>query len=242
MATADEARPSQGKERERQVRTIFSEIAPRYDLLNHLLSLNIDRGWRRKAVNRLGWEEAPGGTYLDICAGTFDLSLELAGRKGFNGRVLASDFARPMLVQGVGKLGNRAVAPVCGDALGLPFPDGVFQGAMVAFGVRNLSELDRGLGELARVLEGGRRLVILEFTEPPNPLLRRFYHLYFHQILPLVGRMVTGHPWAYTYLPKSVREFPDPAGLAGRMEAAGFREVRWDLLTGGIAALHVGVR
>ncbi len=242
MATPEPARPSRGRDRERQVRRIFSEIAPRYDALNHLLSLNVDRRWRRRAVDRLDWEASPAGLYLDACAGTFDLSLELAGRAGFSGRVVASDFARPMLVQGLEKLGTRPVLPVCSDALRLPFPDGGFHGAMVAFGVRNLADLEQGLRELGRVLRPGGRLVILEFTEPPNPFLRRLYLLYFHRVLPLVGRLVSGHPWAYDYLPESVKEFPDPAGLARRMGEAGFREVRWELLTGGIAALHVGVR
>ena len=113
---------------------------------------------------------------------------------------------------------------------------------MVAFGVRNLSDVSLGFREFARVLEPGRRLVVLEFTEPPNPILRWSYLFYFRRILPLVGRMVSGHPWAYTYLPESVREFPDPATLAQLMREAGFTEARYELLTGGIAALHVGIR
>jgi demethylmenaquinone methyltransferase / 2-methoxy-6-polyprenyl-1,4-benzoquinol methylase len=242
MTTAREARPSAGVERERQVRRIFSEIAPRYDLLNHVLSLNADRRWRRRAVDRLEWEASPGGLYLDACAGTYDLGLELVARRGFHGRVLASDFALPMLVQGLPKISRDTVVPVCGDSLHLPFPDASFQGAMVAFVIRNLSDLSRGLGELARVLEPGRRLVVLEFTEPPNLLLRRLYLFYFRRILPLVGRVVSGHPWAYTYLPESVKEFPGPEDLAGLMQEAGFRVAEWELLMGGIAALHVGIR
>lgn len=239
---AQDGLPSQGREREMQVRRIFSEIAPRYDLLNHLLSLNVDRRWRRRAVDCLDWENAPSGRYLDACAGTFDLGLELAGRKGFGGWVLASDFAQPMLAQGADKLENNPVIPVCGDTLRLPFPDASFQGAMVAFGVRNLSDVPRGLQEFARVLEKGRRLVILEFNEPPNPVLRFAYLFYFRRILPLVGRVVSGHPWAYTYLPESVREFPTPSRLAEQMLEAGFSGAEWDYLSGGIAALHVGVR
>lgn len=231
-----------GADRERQVRRIFSEIAPRYDLLNHVLSLNIDRRWRRRAVDRLGWERAPEGRYLDGCAGTFDLSLELARRPGFAGRVIASDFAHPMLVQGRPKLGDLGIEPVCGDSLRLPFPDSSFDGATVGFGVRNLSDLDRGFGELARVLRPGARAVILEFTVPPRPLLRQLYLFYFNRVLPRVGRWVSGHPWAYTYLPESVKEFPDPEGLANRMRTAGFGAVEWSLLSGGIAALHVGTR
>ncbi len=242
MTTTSQALPPEGPERERQLRRIFSEIAPRYDLLNHLLSLNVDRRWRRRAVDRLGWEGEPRGKYLDACAGTFDLSLELAGRAAFHGTVVASDFARPMLLEGVSKLSGSPVIPVCGDSLRLPFPDASFQGAMVAFGVRNLADLPMGFREFLRVLKPGRRLVVLEFTEPPNPILRSLYLLYFRRILPLVGRIVSGHPWAYTYLPQSVREFPDPEGLAELMQASGFTDTSWELLSGGIAALHVGIR
>lgn len=243
MATDESpALPSRGEERERQVRRIFSEIAPRYDLLNHVLSMNVDRWWRGRAVDALEWERVPGGLYLDACAGTYDLSLDLTGRAGFGGRVVAADFALPMLVEGRAKIDGERVHPLCGDTLRLPFGRGIFHGAMVAFGVRNLGDLDRGLRELHRVLRPGGRLVILEFTMPPNPVVRMLYTLYFTRILPLIGRVVSGHPWAYRYLPASVREFPGPDALAERMKAAGFRTARWELLTFGIAAIHVGVR
>lgn len=239
--TDPQAIPSKGEARERQVQTIFSEIAPRYDLLNHVLSLNIDRSWRRKAVNLLEWERNAEGRFLDACAGTYDLSLELAERKDFRGRVFSSDFAQPMLVVGKEKIRKASVAPVCGDSLELPFPDDTFDGATVGFGVRNLSDLDLGLREFKRVLKPGAKLVILEFTVPPNPIMRAGYMLYFNHVLPIVGRIVSGHPWAYTYLPESVKEFPGPAELAERMTTAGFDEARWKLLTGGIAAIHHGV-
>ena len=238
MASNPEAVPSQGADRERQVRTLFSEIAPRYDLLNHLLSLNVDRAWRRKAIDRLEWEREPGGTYLDTCAGTFDLSLELAGREGFDGRVVGSDFAHPMLVEGLPKLGDSPVSSVCGDSLRLPFADGTFHGATVGFGARNLADLDQGFREMYRVLRSGGRFVILEFTVPPNRLVRAGYMLYFTRILPVVGRLVSGHPWAYSYLPESVKEFPGPDGLVERLRAAGFAEAGYALLTFGIAAIH----
>jgi demethylmenaquinone methyltransferase/2-methoxy-6-polyprenyl-1,4-benzoquinol methylase len=242
MATKNQATPSRGLERERQVRQIFTEIAPRYDLLNHLLSFNVDRRWRERAVDGLDWEGSPDGRYLDACAGTFDLSLELSAREGFRGRVLATDFAHAMLLEGSGKLTSHAVDPICADSLRLPFPEKTFQGAMVAFGVRNLSDISAGFREMARVLKPGGRLVVLEFTEPPNPIMRRLYLFYFRRILPLVGRVVSGHPWAYAYLPESVKEFPGPEDLAAVMGEAGFVETRWELLTGGVAALHVGVR
>jgi demethylmenaquinone methyltransferase/2-methoxy-6-polyprenyl-1,4-benzoquinol methylase len=240
MPSVPSAAPKQGAERHGQVQTIFSEIAPRYDLLNHVLSLNIDRSWRKKAVNRLRWEDSPGGLYLDACSGTFDLALELARRGGFSGRVVASDFAQPMLVQGANKILRHPIEAVCGDSQRLPFPDDTFAGATVGFGVRNLSQLSTGLADLRRVLEPGSRLVVLEFTVPPNPLMRAGYLFYFRHVLPVVGRIVSGHPWAYTYLPESVKEFPSPSDLAALFEAVGFTEVGWTLLTGGIAALHWG--
>ncbi len=241
MAMNPEARPHQGEDRKRQVRTIFSEIAPRYDLLNHVLSMNVDRRWRRKAVDRLSADSGDRSLrVLDSCAGTYDLSLELARRPGFRGRVVASDFARPMLVEGREKLAGDPVDPVCGDGLELPFGDDTFHGAMVAFGVRNLADVDRGVRELFRVLRPGGRLVILEFTTPPNPVMKHLYLFYFHRVLPLIGRLVSGHPWAYTYLPESVKDFPGPEELARRLSGVGFRDVDWSYLTGGIAAIHVG--
>lgn len=240
MQPTIEAAPKSGAEREKQVQRIFSEIAPRYDLLNHVLSLNIDRSWRRKAVDRLRWEDAPDGVYLDACAGTFDLALELARRETFRGRVVASDFAHPMLVQGTPKIDEAPVSSVCGDSLRLPFGDDAFDGATVGFGVRNLAGLETGLAELERVLKPGKRLVVLEFTVPPNPVMRAGYLFYFHNILPLVGRIVSGHPWAYTYLPESVKEFPGPADLGALFESVGFSDVGWKLVSGGIAAIHWG--
>jgi demethylmenaquinone methyltransferase/2-methoxy-6-polyprenyl-1,4-benzoquinol methylase len=237
-----EALPSGEQDQEHRIRRLFSEIAPRYDLLNHVLSMNLDRHWRRRAVACLGWEGHPDGPYLDACAGTFDLSLELVGQPGFRGRVVGSDFALPMLTEGLPKLADVAVTPVCGDSLRLPFGTDTFRGATVGFGVRNLADLDLGLEELHRVLRVGARLVVLEFTTPPNPLLRQLYLFYLHRVLPLVGRWVSGHPWAYSYLPASVKEFPGPTQLADRMRRAGFRGASWSLLSGGIAALHVATK
>jgi demethylmenaquinone methyltransferase / 2-methoxy-6-polyprenyl-1,4-benzoquinol methylase len=222
------------------VRRMFGEIAPRYDLLNHVLSLNVDRLWRRRAVRRLGWERVPRGTYLDNCAGTLDLALALARRRGFAGRVVGSDFTREMLARGVesGKTRGLAVAPACADALRLPFRDASFDGAMVGFGVRNLADLDGGFREMARVLRPRARLVVLEFTTPTWEPWRSLYLLYARRVLPRIGALVSRNRAAYTYLPESVMEFPAPSELAGRIAAAGFRSVGWESLSGGIAALH----
>jgi demethylmenaquinone methyltransferase/2-methoxy-6-polyprenyl-1,4-benzoquinol methylase len=229
-------------DKRRYVREMFSAIAPRYDLLNHLLSLNIDRSWRRKAVGRLAWEAHGAGLFLDACAGTLDLAAELANRRGFSGSVVAADFAPPMLRRGAGKGAAGAIRPAAADALALPFRDGTFDGATVGFGVRNLEDLDAGLHELHRVLKTGARLVILDFTTPPSGPVRALYFLYFRWILPLVGRAISRHPTAYAYLPASVAVFPPPRGLAARMEGAGFRDCDFRLLTGGIAAIHWGQR
>jgi demethylmenaquinone methyltransferase/2-methoxy-6-polyprenyl-1,4-benzoquinol methylase len=220
------------------VRRMFTAIAPRYDLLNHLLSLNIDRGWRRRAVARLAWDRVPAGTFLDACAGTLDLAAELATQPGFRGGVTAADFVVPMLHLGRGKA--AALRPVGADTLQLPFADAVFDGATVGFGIRNLVDVDAGFRELRRVLRPGARLVVLDFTLPTNRLARALYLFYFRRLLPFVGRLVSKHTDAYSYLPASVLQFPTPQALAARMDAAGFRDVGFERLTLGIVAVHWG--
>jgi demethylmenaquinone methyltransferase/2-methoxy-6-polyprenyl-1,4-benzoquinol methylase len=219
---------------------MFTAIAPRYDFLNHLLSLNVDRSWRRAAVARLGWEAKPDGVYLDLCAGTLDLAAELARRDGFRGRVVGADFVVPMLERGRGKAPRTA--PIAADALALPFPPAQFDGALVGFGVRNLADLDAGLREAARVLKPGARFVILEFATPRWAPLRAVYLFYFRRVLPAIGRLVSKHRDAYTYLPESVLAFPEPEGLAQRLAAAGFSRVGFERLTGGICTVHYGTR
>lgn len=224
------------------VRRIFSEIAPRYDLLNHLLSLNIDRVWRRKALAELGWERKPAGTYVDVCAGTLDVSAQLSRCKGFAGRIIGADFAEPMLRAGNGKAAAATVSPVVSDALQLPMRESSASGAIVAFGIRNVADLDAGLREVFRVLEPGGRFVILDFTTPRIAGVRALYHFYFHQVLPRIGALVSGHRTAYTYLPRSVANFPPEDKLADRMRKAGFADVQWRSLTFGVAAIHRGTK
>ena len=219
---------------------MFSAIAPRYDLLNHLLSLNVDRSWRRRAVDRLGWEARPDGRYLDLCAGTLDLAVELARRPGFRGQVVGADFVLEMLR--IGRRKDHRVRPIAADALALPFEDASFDGCMVAFGVRNLADLDAGLAEFARVLKPGARLVILEFSMPTAWPVRPLYRFYFRRVLPVVGRAVSRHVSAYSYLPDSVHAFPDPDAVCGAIAAAGMRSVTAEPLTFGVTTLYRGVR
>jgi demethylmenaquinone methyltransferase / 2-methoxy-6-polyprenyl-1,4-benzoquinol methylase len=225
-------------ERATEVRRMFGAIAPRYDLLNHLLSLNRDRAWRRRAVDRLLDGPPAHATFLDACAGTFDLSVELAARPGFDGTVLGFDFSLPMLEAGRSKLPGLPILPACADALSLPLPDAAVDGAMVAFGVRNLASLEAGLREFARVIRPGGRLVVLEFMTPQWQPFRSLYLFYFRRVLPAIGRLVSRHGSAYSYLPASVLQFPEPPALARMLEAAGFSAVEWEPLTGGIVAIH----
>lgn len=229
-----------GAEKRQYVRGIFTAIAPRYDFLNHLLSLNIDKYWRRRAVQALGWERRPDGRYLDLCAGTLDLAAALASRPGFGGQVFGADFVKPMLERGRGK--SARVWPVNADALELPLATASVDGATVGFGVRNLADLDAGLAEAVRVLRPGARLVILEFSTPPRQPLRGLYFFYFRHVLPAIGRLVSKHRSAYTYLPESVLAFPGPDALASRMTEKGFTQVSYRLMLGGICAIHVGTR
>lgn len=233
---------ARGEGKRAYVRAVFEQIAPTYDRLNHLLSLNIDRRWRRQAIAELHWEREPTGTYLDLCAGTMDVAAALAGTDGFSGRVVAADFAEPMLRAGRHKASPAVVTAVASDAVTLPFRDCSMAGALVAFGARNLANLNDGLVEARRVLAPGARLVILEFTTPKSRLVRAAYHAYFHRVLPYIGGAMSGHRTAYEYLPRSVANFPGPERLVSAMRSAGFESVRWRSLSLGIAAIHVGTR
>jgi demethylmenaquinone methyltransferase/2-methoxy-6-polyprenyl-1,4-benzoquinol methylase len=233
---------SGSRDKRAYVRAMFSDIAPRYDLLNHLLSFNVDRRWRRRAIRALDWQRAPSGLYLDLCAGTLDVATALARQPGFTGRVVGADFAEPMLRAGQSKVAALAVSAVAADALTLPLGTATCAGAIVAFGVRNLADLDAGLREVHRVLEPGARYVILEFTTPRSAIVRAAYHFYFHQVLPRLGGLISGNRGAYRYLPESVAHFPAEPELADRMRRAGFHDVTWESLTFGVAAIHIGTR
>jgi demethylmenaquinone methyltransferase/2-methoxy-6-polyprenyl-1,4-benzoquinol methylase len=234
------ANAAQGEGKREYVQRMFSDIAPRYDLLNHVLSMNIDKGWRQKALKALAWTTTPAGTYLDLCAGTLDVGALLVKQAGFHGFVAGADFAVPMLQHGTGKAPRTVLAPVGADALMLPFRNASLDGAIVAFGIRNVADLDAGLREVRRVLKPGARFVILEFSTPRFALVRQAYLAYFHHVLPFIGRVVSGHKSAYTYLPMSVANFPTEETLADRMRTAGFSTVTWERLTLGIAAIHTG--
>jgi len=241
MSQGSDLRAPVGEDGKRAyVRQMFTAIAPRYDLLNHVLSLNIDRTWRRAAVRQLRLDGSPDGTYLDLCAGTLDLAIELRRQGGFRGTVVGTDFAVPMLRLGAEK--DARIRAVGADALELPFPDATFDGCMIAFGIRNLVDIGAGLTEMARVLRPGGRLVILEFSIPTRWPVRPLYAFYFRHILPRIGRIVSKHTSAYTYLPASVAEFPEPAALTAQIGAQGFLAAEHEPLTFGIVSVYHGTR
>ncbi len=233
-----------GAESEQQasawVRGMFSRIAPRYDLLNHLLSMNIDRQWRARTVAQVAEILArPGAQVLDVACGTGDLTVALEAR-GASARVFGSDFCHPMLQAAQGKMASGRLFEA--DALRLPIGDASLDLVTIAFGFRNLTNYRAGLIELRRILKPGGTLGILEFSTPPNPALARLYGFYSRAILPAIGGMISGSKEAYTYLPESVRKFPDAEGLANQMRDAGFANVRFERMTAGIVALHLGDR
>ena len=231
------------REQAQRVREMFATIATRYDLLNHLLSGNIDRRWRRLVVERVVANLPVGNArVLDVACGTGDLSLALVA--GTQAQVVGLDFCRPMLDIAAAKSSQRrlAIPFVEGDALRLPFPDQSFDAASIAFGLRNLASVEGGLRELLRILRPGGTLAVLEFSKPQTPILRTFFRVYFTNLLPLFGGLISGSKSAYEYLPNSVSRFPDQTSLATMMEEIGFTEVTFQNLTGGIAALHLGKR
>jgi demethylmenaquinone methyltransferase/2-methoxy-6-polyprenyl-1,4-benzoquinol methylase len=209
--------------------------------MNSAMTAGLHHQWRERAVDlaRIG----PGSDALDICCGTGDLALELRRRIGPDGRVVGSDFSEPMLELAREKAGEEGLGVEFGwaDALDLPYGDASFDAVTIGFGARNLADLDKGLSEMARVLRPGGRLVILEITRPTREPLASFYNVWFDKLVPMLGT-VAGDPDAYSYLPDSVKSFPEPRELAAKMNAAGFEEIRWLLTAGGIIAIHSATR
>jgi demethylmenaquinone methyltransferase/2-methoxy-6-polyprenyl-1,4-benzoquinol methylase len=225
----------------RAVREMFTSIAPRYDLLNHLLSFNVDRMWWRKTARRFAAVlSRPEAEVLDLCCGTGDMTFALLRQAGkSSGRILGADFSHAMLQRAYVKSTGTALRWIEADALSLPFPPAQFDLVTTAFGFRNLADYDAGLREITRVLRPGGECGILDFAEPRG-IVGRFYRVYFKRVLPVVGTMISGVRGPYAYLPSSVERFPEPAEMLERMRAAGFREVSWTPYTFGIAGLYWG--
>jgi demethylmenaquinone methyltransferase/2-methoxy-6-polyprenyl-1,4-benzoquinol methylase len=228
---------------------MFDAIAPRYDLLNHLLSAGIDRRWRTRMIASL--ELTGRETLIDVCTGTADVALEArrgssADSRATAARVLGVDFAGAMLALGLQKIRNageeRRITLVRGDAMRIPAPDGVADATTVAFGVRNVQQTDVACRELARVLKPGGRLAILEFSVPRIPGLAALYRWYFTRVLPMIGRAISGHSAAYSYLPASVGAFPPPDEFVTLLRHSGFAGVRAVPLTLGIVYLYAAVK
>ena len=223
----------------RKIRAMFDAIAPTYDFLNHLLSFSIDRHWRRVTREQLESRLGPCTRILDLCTGTGDLALEMAKL----GPVTACDFSRPMLLRGMRKVQRRAPAnPILflqSDALTLPFPSRTFQAATIAFGLRNLEDYGRGLQEVARVLQAGGYLAVLEFAVPDSRIFGAFYRVYFERLLPLVGGLISGRIHSYRYLPESVKGFPRGVELERLFVEAGFATPDLLRLSAGIAQVYV---
>jgi demethylmenaquinone methyltransferase/2-methoxy-6-polyprenyl-1,4-benzoquinol methylase len=233
-----------------RVREMFAQIAPRYDLMNHLLSLGIDIRWRRRAVRELRLHEpAPLSNLpiLDCCTGTGDLAIMLAEAVQGSVEVIGTDFCAPMLrIAETKRDARQADWPLQfleADSQSLPFPDANFQVVTVAFGLRNIQDTDQGLRELTRVCAPGGKIAVLEFSTPTLPGIRQAYQLYFKHVLPRIGqRLARNDSGAYEYLPNSVLEFPSGAALVERMERAGMIDVRVWPLTFGVASLYIGLR
>ena len=224
-----------------QVRGMFDRIAGVYDAMNSAMTAGLHHQWRERAVDRA--EVQSGSDALDVCCGTGDLALELRRRIGPDGRVVGCDFSQPMLDLARRKSGEQGLPVEFGwaDALDLPYGDASFDAVTVGFGARNLADLDQGLAEMARVLRPAGRLVILEITRPRREPLAAFYSLWFDRIVPVLGTLA-GDSDAYSYLPDSVRSFPEPRELARMMDLAGFERIGWLLLGGGIIAIHSGTK
>ena len=230
--------------RAERVRLLFAQIARRYDRLNRLLSLGIDRSWRRRTVQLV--PPVGDGPILDVCTGTGDLALAYFRAAAPGVGIVGSDFCRPMLELGARKaraLGAERIRWIEADTQRLPFPDDLFQIVCVAFGLRNVSDTEGGLREMVRVCRSGGSVAVLEFSMPRFRPLRLLYAFYFHHLLPRLGQaLAANRQGAYNYLPASVSEFPQGEAMLARLRWAGLEQLRWVPLTGGIASLYVGVK
>ncbi|HWD70088.1 MAG TPA: bifunctional demethylmenaquinone methyltransferase/2-methoxy-6-polyprenyl-1,4-benzoquinol methylase UbiE [Solirubrobacteraceae bacterium] len=244
MTDPSQPRPESGTLAEPQVRAMFDRIAGVYDRTNSVMTAGLHHKWRRRAVELT--QVGAGSRVLDVATGTGDLAFALAETIGPTGQVVGADFSEQMLKIARNKAAGGSVGPASApvqfeqaNALLLPHANAEFDAATVGFGVRNFSDLDQGLRELARVVRPGGRVVILEMTTPQKPPLSTFFRFWFDRVVPVLGR-AAGDSDAYTYLPNSVRRFPGPDELAGRMAGVGFGDIRYVLTAGGIIALHVG--
>ncbi len=223
------------------VRDMFGRVAARYDLLNHLLSFNLDKRWRARAVDRIGLLlDKPNARVVDLCCGTADVLLAMEARRG-GAIIFGSDFCHPMLVEARRKISGRALASPLfeADALSLPLRDESLDLITCAFGFRNLANYEKGLEELLRVLKPGGVAAILEFSQPTNRVFAAVYGVFSARVLPWVGGVMTGSREAYAYLPESIRKFPGAHDLATAMRRAGFSRVEFERMTGGAVALHL---
>ena len=231
-------------EHRQKVHNLFSHIAGRYDRMNTILSLTLDRGWRSSALAMA--KPAPGESWLDICCGTGKITLELARLLGTDGEVTGLDFNAAMLaVAKQAEKETKLPKPIQwleGDALALPFPEASFHGVTIGFGLRNLPDFDQGIGEMRRVLKPGGRLICLDLSHPVWPIFKQGHAFFVRYLVPRIGNVGLGAQAAYKWLPESLTQFPGAEELSGKMRRCGLENVRFERLSGGIAAVHIGFR
>lgn len=226
----------------------FDRIAKKYDLANDLISLGMHRLWKQQAIAEFG--AGSGGQYLDVCTGTGDLAMLIATRKGFAGNVVGLDFSSQMLAVAAQREKQAAARGALkssiewkqGDAQSLPFASDRFDGAIISFGLRNLTELQKGLDEMARVVKPGGKVINLDLGQPDMPIFTPFFLFFFDNVVPLIGELVQNDRAAYTYLPESRKNYPHPKVLSSMFEKAGLKNVRWEQLALGSVAMHVGTK
>ena len=223
---------------------MFNAVAPRYDFLNRLLSMGYDRHWRKEAVR--AFDSVENKRYLDVATGTADIALEIAKRYPKPSQIVGMDFSDSMLKQGSKKISTnhlkKEIKLIPGAAENIPLKDSTFDGAITAFGVRNFLDVKQGLKEMYRILKPNGKIVILEFSFPKKGILNKLYRLYFEKILPLIGRIISGHESAYSYLPASVMRFPQGEAFNEILECSGFKNVSFKPITLGIVTLYTGMK